>query len=52
MTNSTLFILAAAWVTNIFYSISISSNLLLVAGSLIPPVGIIGGVYCWIEFVF
>jgi len=37
----------AAWITHIIYCLSAAKYLLLIAGGIVPPVGVIHGVGIW-----
>lgn len=38
----------AAWLTHIVYSIMVEKYLLLIAGAILPPIGMIHGVGVWL----
>ena len=44
---SVLLIPIVAWLTHIFYSIMVEKYLLLIAGAILPPIGMIHGVGVW-----
>lgn len=44
---SVILIPLAAWLTHIIYSIMVEKYLLLIAGAIFPPIGMIHGIGVW-----